>query len=128
MSHASHQSCIDACYACAIACERCAQACFKEPNVAALADCIILDLDCAAMCRLAAAYMSRDSKVAYIVCRACASVCQHCQDECAKYQMDHCKACAEACRQCAQECRQMASLTDQGFHQSAYDSVAGLRQ
>lgn len=128
MQNAQYQSCIAACNACAVACDRCVSACLREANVHAMADCIAIDIDCAEICRLAAAYMARDSKMVSAICGACVEVCERCQDECAKYQMDHCKACLEACRQCAEECRAMAADASIHQHHSPDDVVAGLRQ
>ena len=54
MSHEKCQSCIDACYACATACDHCAASCLEEQDVAGMARCIKLDMDCAESCRLAA--------------------------------------------------------------------------
>jgi hypothetical protein len=109
MAHQQHQSCVDACNACADACDHCSTACLKEQDVRMMARCIALDMDCAAICRLAAGYMSRDSEFAKQLCRQCADVCQACGEECAKHQHEHCQACATACRQCAEECRKMAA-------------------
>ena len=108
MAHQMYQACIEACNACATACDHCASACLHEQDVKAMARCIALDVDCAAVCRLAAGYMARGSECAKDLCRLCAQVCQICGDECAKHPMDHCQACAQACRRCAQECRAMA--------------------
>src|SRR5207247_2088546 len=109
MSHQQYQSCIDACQRCAIACDHCASACLQEPDVAMMARCIRLDIDCAEICRLASAFMGRGSELASSVCATCAEVCDACADECEKHQQDHCRRCAEACRRCAGECRAMAS-------------------
>ena len=128
MHQAQYQSCIAACHACAVACDRCADACLHESNVHAMTDCIALDIDCAEICRLAAAFMARNSKMVSSICNTCVEVCERCQDECAKYQMDHCKACLEACRRCAEECRAMAANADIEHHHSPDDVVAGLRQ
>lgn len=111
MPHQQHQSCIDACNACALACDHCAMSCFHEQNVGAIARCIQLDIDCAAICRLAVSYMGRGSELAGLVCNTCAEVCEACAEECDKHPMEHCKACAQACRRCAQECRAMASAS-----------------
>ena len=73
-----------------------------------MAECIRLDIDCAAICRLAAGYMARGSDFAHDVCSACASVCEACGAECERHPQQHCQACAEACRRCAEECRRMA--------------------
>lgn len=108
MPHEQFQSCIDACNECAVACDHCAVSCLGEQDVKAMARCIGLDIDCAQICRIAVAYMSRGSEFARQMCRLCADVCQTCGDECAKHQMDHCRVCAQACRRCAEECRRMA--------------------
>ena len=100
--------CIDACNECADACDRCAAACLGEEDVKSMARCIGLDIDCAAICRLAAGFMGRGSAHAPQLCRACADVCRDCGNECMKHDADHCRLCAEACRQCAQACEAMA--------------------
>jgi hypothetical protein len=102
MPHQQFQSCIDACNNCAVACDHCAASCLGEKDVKAMARCIQLDMDCAAICRLAAGYMARGSELAGMICEACAQ-------ECERHQMDHCRECAQACRRCAEECRRMAS-------------------
>jgi hypothetical protein len=109
MLHEQFQSCIDACNDCAAACDHCAVSCLKEQDVAKMARCIQLDMDCAEICRLAAAYMARGSDFTADVCETCALVCDACAQECAKHKMGHCQDCAKACRRCAEECRRMAS-------------------
>ena len=109
MAHEHFKSCIDACNDCALACDHCASACLKEQDVAAMARCIQLDIDCAEICRLAVGYMARGSELAADICDTCATICDACAQECAKHQMAHCEECAKACRRCAQECRQIAS-------------------
>lgn len=104
------QNCIDACNACADACDFCASACLKERDVAAMARCIALDMDCAQACRLAAAFMARGSSQAIALCRFCAQLCIACGDECGKHAMDHCRECAETCRSCADACKRMAAI------------------
>jgi hypothetical protein len=107
--HQQHLSCIEACHACAVACNHCAASCLKEQDVQMMARCIALDMDCAAICQLAAAAMSRGSEHAKAICTLCADICQTCGDECAKHSMDHCQQCAKACLQCAKSCREMAA-------------------
>src|ERR1700681_4968379 len=65
-----YQSCIEACNTCADACDYCSIACLQEDDVKMMAECIRLDLDCAAICRLAAAYIARE--YAGNVCNVCA--------------------------------------------------------
>jgi hypothetical protein len=86
-------------------------ACLPEKDVAAVARCIALDMDCAAICRLAAGVMARGSDFAADLCRVCADVCEACGEECARHEMDHCRQCAGACRRCAEECRRMAGAS-----------------
>lgn len=111
MTNQQFQSCIEACNACADAGDSCAAACLQEHDVKMMAECIRLDIDCAAICRLAASYMARGSQFAQMICQACAQVCEACGAECARHQHDHCQRCAEACRRCADECRRMATAT-----------------
>lgn len=123
MSHEQYQSCIDACDACAAACDHCAQACLGEKDVAHLARCIGLDVDCAAFCRAASSAMARGSEFSQQICAVCAEACEACAAECETHDMDHCRDCAAACRSCAQECRNMG--TYQAGRASA--SSAGAR-
>lgn len=111
MKYEQFKSCIDACNACAVACDRCAAACLQEADPKPMARCVALDIDCAAICRLAAGYMARGSEMAVHLCRVCAEVCNACGDECARFQMAHCQECAQACKRCAEECRRMAGMT-----------------
>lgn len=107
MAHQKYAACIEACNACATACAHCAGACLLEDDPKPLAICIQMDLDCAAICRLASDAMARGSKNASAICALCADICEACGEECSRHKMDHCQACAEACRTCAQACRSM---------------------
>lgn len=107
-------ACIDACNACAAACDHCAIACLGEADPKPMGRCIALDIDCAAICRLAAGAMARGSECAATICAACADVCEACGAECGRHDMDHCRACATACRHCAAECRRMAGSKPRG--------------
>jgi hypothetical protein len=102
-----YRSCLEACYDCADACDRCAVACLAEPNVGKMERCVRLDMDCAQICRLAAAYMARDSEMADLIWEICAQVCDTCAEECSRHAAEHCQRCAEACRHCAEECRML---------------------
>ncbi len=106
--HQQFASCIEACYRCAAACDHCGSACLQEHDVKDMARCIALDIDCADICRMAAAYMARGSEQIASVCQFCADTCEACGTQCARHSMDHCQACAQACRQCAEQCRRMA--------------------
>lgn len=110
MTHEQYQSCLDACVRCALACEHCATACLAEPDTGAMAKCIRLNQDCAAICWLAASFMGRRSEFDTEVCRLCASICDACAAECGAHAPEHCQRCAEACRTCVEACRTMAVL------------------
>lgn len=100
---------IEACSACADACDRCAAACLREHDVKSMARCIALDIECAALCRLAAGTLARDSDFIVQVCQVCTAACEACGTECARHMMDHCQACADACRRCETACREVVS-------------------
>ncbi|MGQ3122504.1 MULTISPECIES: four-helix bundle copper-binding protein [Variovorax] len=108
MSHETDSACIEACNQCAIACNHCAIACLKEDNVKMMARCIALDMDCAAICQLAAAAIARGSEHKKEICELCADICEACAEECAKHKAPHCQSCATACRACAVACLEMA--------------------
>ncbi|NIA56173.1 four-helix bundle copper-binding protein [Massilia sp. TW-1] len=110
MQNQQYESCIEACNDCADACDTCASACLKEDDVKMMARCIAHDIDCAQLCRLAAAVMARAGEAATSICQACADVCDMCADECGKHDAQHCKDCAAACRRCAAECRNMGGM------------------
>ena len=107
MPHERYAAAIEACYRCAKACDRCATACLREDEPKALADCVALDLDCADVCRLAAAAMARGSEWVAAICELCAGLCDACGRECARHDHEHCRLCAIACERCAEECRRV---------------------
>lgn len=109
MSHEKYQECIKACNVCADACDHCSTACLGESALDSLTRCIRLDIDCAALCRLAAGVMARGSEWAGAICRLCAEVCEACAEECEKHDHNHCRECAKACRACAEACRAMVA-------------------
>lgn len=109
MGHEKYADCIEACHTCADACDHCSVACLDEDNVKDMARCIRFDMDCAAICRLAAGFMARDSENSKAICKICADICDACAAECEKHDHDHCKQCAKACRECASKCREMAA-------------------
>lgn len=108
---ASVAACVQAVASCAVACRTCVAGCLGEDDVAAMARCIRLDLDCAAMCDATAGMLigwtaddRGEDHVGHAV-RACAAVCARCADECAGHEdMEHCALCAAACRAAEQEC------------------------
>lgn len=100
---------IQACNACALACENCARACLAEEHADSMRDCIRLDLDCAALCRLSALLMIRDSRWATEAVRICARACRACAQECARHPHDHCQQCSQTCSHCAVSCEALVA-------------------
>ena len=106
---ADYQNLLAALARCVAACEYCADACLDEADVKMMVPCIRLDRDCADICRLTAAYISRNSPHAQHIIKECIELCQKCHDECAKHPMDHCQQCAQACQECLDACRAYAA-------------------
>ncbi len=105
MSHKQNQSLLDALNKCIAECNHCSTACLDEEDVKMLSKCIKLDMDCAQICSLTVALLSRGSEHGKHLLKECAEVCNKCADECEKHShMEHCKTCAEACRSCAEAC------------------------
>ena len=105
-----YRSCIEACLRCAAICNHCASSCTQEEDVAMMARCIQLDMECAALCYAAAQLMSLGSQRATEICGICATACEACAEECGKHKNEHCQECAEICNTCAEECRRMAGV------------------
>jgi hypothetical protein len=110
---AALSECIEACMQCAQACTACADACLSEQQVANLRRCIRLDLDCADICTVTGAILSRQTDTPREIVRqqvqTLAAACEACAAECDQHASmhEHCKTCAEACRRCAQSCNSL---------------------
>ena len=105
----TYKSCIEACLKCAAICNHCASSCLQEDDVKMMSRCIQLDMECAAMCYLAAQLMSVGSEKTNEVCKICASMCDACSAECGHHKNEHCMECYNACKECAEECRKMVA-------------------
>ncbi len=101
-------ACIDACNKCISTCNNCTISCLNEKEVKHLAQCIRLNIECAAFCRVAVEFMSLESTFLKQVCKLCSDICTACAEECEKHSMQHCMVCAEACRKCATACLDMS--------------------
>jgi hypothetical protein len=110
MNH-HHEEIITALLNCALACDNCFDGCLKEKEIDMLADCIRLDKDCAAMCRITASFIASGSDYAGELVDICSDVCSGCARECEKHKHDHCRICAEACRKCEEACESFAPST-----------------
>lgn len=94
---------------CAYACNNCSTACLSEKNIQEMRECIRLDMDCAQICAVTAAFISRKSDNAKYLIKMCAEICRKCATECEKHpDMGHCRVCADACEACANECNKAA--------------------
>ncbi|WP_152208198.1 four-helix bundle copper-binding protein [Marinobacter changyiensis] len=102
-------ACIAACDRCAAACDHCSVACLQEDNVAHMAKCIQLDMDCAASCRFTAGALARKSEFSSTIARMCAEICRACGQECGQHDHKHCQECARACEECAHICEELAA-------------------
>ncbi|WP_149182232.1 four-helix bundle copper-binding protein [Streptomyces sp. TRM49041] len=106
--------CIEECATCAQACSACADACLSEPQgLDMLAKCIRTNMDCADICQVTGAVLSRhtgyDANLTRAMLHACAVACSTCADECERHasEHEHCRVCAEACRRCEQACNEL---------------------
>lgn len=108
-NYQDYKNCIDICLQCASICNYCASACTQEKDVSMMAECIRLDMECAALCYTTVQVMSIDGKTVKDICRLSGDICERCSVECAKHQNEHCRQCAAICQRCAEECRKMAA-------------------
>jgi len=96
---------IDELYLCAAQCTRCYDACLIEKDKSKLERCMMLDQDCAEICRLTGQIMERNSESTDKFLKLCVEVCEACAAECEKHSdMEHCEQCAKACHKCAEVC------------------------
>jgi hypothetical protein len=100
----THEELVNTLMNCAATCEYCATACLKEEDIDMMRNCIMLDRDCADICRLTATLLSRNSDNTDRILEVCAEVCQKCADECKHHEHDHCQDCARVCSDCAEAC------------------------
>jgi hypothetical protein len=91
---------------CAAVCEHCASSCLASDHLQPMVECVVLDRDCADLCRLVATLASRGSRFTENLKPVLALICKACGDECAKHDTDHCRKCAAACKACEQVCSQ----------------------
>ncbi len=72
-----YQSCIEACLKCAALCNHCASECLTEEEVKVMAKCIQKDMECAAVCYVAAQLMSLGSDKATDFCTVWAETVEY---------------------------------------------------
>ena len=107
MLNPMHTEYLRTCNDCAAACLQCATLCLQEDNPKLMVNCILLDMECADMCRHTAQAIARGDAHLHAITVLCAIICEKCAAECANFDMDHCQYCAEACKRCAVACRSM---------------------
>jgi hypothetical protein len=107
---------IDAAADCAQACGVDIDADLSEPHLADMVICIRLCLDCADICSVTSAVLSRpatwDGRVLGPLLEACMASCESCGDECERHAQAHahCRVCAEACRRCEDACGELLTI------------------
>ena len=105
--------CIDACFECHQACVACADACLGEKEVAMLARCIRLTVDCADVCETTGRLLSRQYEPDFDVLRQALALVElaagSCADECEQHagEHEHCRICGESCRRCEEACQEL---------------------
>jgi hypothetical protein len=110
---------IDACLSCLQSCTSCADADLAEEDLAELATCIALCLNCADVCDVTARLLSRPAHwqrfVIYRLLAACVRTCTESAEECHKHAHHHrhCAICEQVCRECIRACN--AVLDDETF-------------
>lgn len=105
----NYESCIEACNLCAKLCYKCFKADLFISDVSNRRNCILTNVECAAVCQLASSIMSMNAEHVSDVCSVCSIVCDKCAEECKKFTDDINQRCANACIACAIECRNMVS-------------------
>jgi hypothetical protein len=114
MSHEKYAAAVRACAGCAISCDHCAIASLRSDDVNSMSRCVSLAIDCAQLCRVAGALMTRDSPFVDAICQVCADACDVCSAECARRPESHCRECAQQCRRCAEACRRTVEEAQAG--------------
>ena len=96
---------------CSRICEETLSYCLHQGGRHVEAEHIKLMVDCAEICRTAAAFMGHGSRYNAEISRICAQICQACAVDCAQFSGDEqMMRCAEQCRRCADSCTQMAAV------------------
>ncbi|HYE10768.1 MAG TPA: four-helix bundle copper-binding protein, partial [Patescibacteria group bacterium] len=93
----SLQNCIDTCIKCAQACNKCFKACLEKDHINEMKEALSLLVDCAEMCYVTAAYMSKDNIFSEELSSSCAELCEKCASICEVYEDLHCQASVKAC-------------------------------
>ena len=107
------QACIEACEEAIHACQECAAADIRE-GMADMANCALLNLDCADICAATMNALARGSVHHGDFCALCAHICRAYAAECAKHadKHEHCARAQQACEACAAECDTHATERD----------------
>ena len=95
---------VDELYFCAAQCTHCYDACHLEKNQSEFERCMMLDQDCADICRLAGQVLERNSESGDKFLKLCSEICEACAIECEKHNREHCLQCAKVCRECSEMC------------------------
>lgn len=106
-----NQKMIDELYFCAAQCTHSYDACHLEKENEKLQRCMMLNQDCADICRLTGQLLERNSENVDLFLKLTGEICEKCAAECETHtDMEACVKCADACHKCAEMCnsQQMA--------------------
>ncbi len=113
MPHQTHTSsamneCIQQCLACSTTCQQTALThCLELGGEHVEPTHFRLMIDCAEVCRSAAALMANGSAFHAAQCVVCADICRACAESCKR--LSDMNECVQACERCADACEAMAS-------------------
>lgn len=102
------EPCIAAVQRALTACLHCAAQDLRDGHADSMAQCALINLDCADICQATLGALARRSKHHGDFCAICAHLCRACATECALHDTEHCRACMAACEQCARACAEHA--------------------
>jgi hypothetical protein len=110
MASPCYRELIDIANRCADDCTNCSVACVQEAHVIALRECILIDLDCAEICRTLVLYLARGSKFSRDMIQLALRISDQCAEECEKHKdMEHCARCAATCREFSKAAKNFAN-------------------
>jgi hypothetical protein len=99
--------CIDACIECAAVCRE-ALALGLGAGAPPMPEHLRTLADCADVCQMAAALLTRESDFRADVCRLTADVCKVCAQSCRHFATHELMLCAERCEDCADACETLS--------------------
>lgn len=109
MNLENSKRCIETLNTCTVRCDQCAAVYLNAEKPKTKGNYLTLNVQCAELCRIAAALLAQNSEYARDICKRCAKICLQCAKECGRFSDTHSQQCAEACYNCADQCDHMAA-------------------